>query len=189
MRKLSTAVVLTVLLGLVLFSIALAAPTLTVVQTQVTILSDGKLNVRYQLSFLENEARNSITTLGPFDAGHQLQDAYIDGPAGRSKISLSSQGGDKYGASLGLTTSRRADVHRDGQLRRGSSAACDPSGQRGPAGGGLVAARVGLAIGEEIVTFITPIELPAGVTKPEQVTQDIVAAAGLLEDSAVKSGL
>ena len=42
-----------------------------------------------------------------------------------------------------------------------------------------------LDIGEQVVTFILPIELPADVTQPEQVTDALVDESGLRTDDAV----
>ena len=47
-----------------------AAPTLTQVESQVTILQDGRYQVRYRLTFVDDASRRSINTIGPFDPGH-----------------------------------------------------------------------------------------------------------------------
>ena len=45
----------------------LAAPSLTQIQSQVTILEDGRLQVTYRLTFVDDASRSQINTLGPFD--------------------------------------------------------------------------------------------------------------------------
>ena len=41
-----------------------------------------------------------------------------------------------------------------------------------------------LPVGEQIVTIILPVELPAEVTQPEQVTDDLVDRAAIIVDDA-----
>ena len=93
MRKMIIPVSLASLLILLLGIVVLAAPTPTNANSQVTILSDGKLNVRYQITFVDDDRRNRITTLGPFEPGHQITEAKLDYAAGSSPINLVSQGG------------------------------------------------------------------------------------------------
>jgi hypothetical protein len=47
-----------------------AAPAITQVQSQVTVLQDGRLQVKYHLTFVDDDSRTQITTIGPFDLGH-----------------------------------------------------------------------------------------------------------------------
>ena len=47
-------------------------PTITEVNSQVVVLEDANLDVKYRLTFWENEPRDKITTMGPFDAGHRI---------------------------------------------------------------------------------------------------------------------
>ena len=187
MKKILAATILATGLLLVLFLVVWAQPNLTTANSQVTILSDGKLNVRYQLVFLETETRNKITTIGPFDPNHQMTDATLESKGVVSPVSLVSQGGGNYGANFAFTT-------QPGQtytvtVRYSVNRALDTTTRSD------VIFRVvnwspiqwSLPLGQEIVTFITPIELPAGVTQPEQVTQAIVSEVGILEDSGVKA--
>jgi hypothetical protein len=103
-RKLILCLLLTSVLLLLIGTPVLAAPTITDVNSQVTVLGDGKLDVRYQLTFLENESRNKITTLGPLDPGHQILAAQLDYSGGSSPIDLVSQGDNKYTANFGINT-------------------------------------------------------------------------------------
>ena len=51
-----------------------AAPTLTQIHSQVAVLEDGRLQVKYRLTFVDDDSRSQITTMGPFDRGHsQIQ--------------------------------------------------------------------------------------------------------------------
>ncbi len=54
MKKLATSILFASFLVLLLGLVAWAAPTLNVANSQVTIRSDGSLNVKYRLTFLEN---------------------------------------------------------------------------------------------------------------------------------------
>ena len=97
---------LLVLAGLLtLPGVALAgAPDLTTVDSQVTVLNDGQLDVKYSLTFLETEPRDRINTLGPLDPGHRLLDAAISGPDGTHTISPESKGGGFYTVPFGMNT-------------------------------------------------------------------------------------
>ncbi|MBU1878124.1 MAG: DUF2207 domain-containing protein, partial [Chloroflexi bacterium] len=187
MNKWLAAMGLALLLALLATAVVLAAPELTVIHSQVTILSDGKLDVKYRLSFLENEPRDKITTIGPFDPTHQIVAATLDGPGGSSPVNLVSKGSDQYTANFAVTTdpgeTYTVTVHY--RVER----ALDTTSIGGADYRVVSWAPVqwALPIGEQIVTFITPIELPADITRPEQVTQEVVQAAGLVEDAANKA--
>src|SRR5512144_1166873 len=165
MRKLSYALMLASVWLLIVSAIAFAAPTITSVDSQIAVLSDGKLDVRYQLTFLENETRNKITTLGPLDPGHQIIDAQLDYAGGSSPIDLVSQGDNKYTANFGLTT-QPGETYTV-TVRYRVNRALDTTQVNG------APYRVidwsppewALPLGEEIVTVITPIELPSDITQ------------------------
>ncbi|MBC8248224.1 MAG: hypothetical protein H8E90_00975, partial [Anaerolineales bacterium] len=53
-------------------------PTITQVNSQVVVLEDANLDVKYRLTFWESEPRDKITTMGPFDTGHRILDAHIE---------------------------------------------------------------------------------------------------------------
>ena len=69
-------------LGLCLFLaaqvVAAGPPIITQAESQVAVLSDGGLDVKYRLTFHETEPRSGITTMGPFDAGHRMLDYHIE---------------------------------------------------------------------------------------------------------------
>jgi tetratricopeptide (TPR) repeat protein len=186
-KRLSLAALLALAVAVALTMVALAAPTLTVISSQVTIRSDGKRNIKYQLSFLENEPRDKITTLGPFDSGSQMLDATLEGPVGASPVNLVSQGGDKYTANFGLSTQPGKTYTVTVRYKVDRALAATRAGADDLRVVSWAPPIWNLAIGEQIVTFITPIELPASVSTPEQVTSDVVKTAGLLEDSANKA--
>ena len=187
MRKLIPSLLLTSVLLLLIGAPVLAAPTIPTINNQVTVLSDGTLNVRYQLTFLENESRNKITTLGPFDPGHQMLEAKLDYGGGSTPIDLVSQGDNKYTANFGMSTqpgetytvTLRYQVNRPLDATNVNDQPYRVFAWSPP--------EWALPIGEEIVTVITPIELAADITQPEQVTNSIVEKAGLLENASNKA--
>ena len=97
---------LLILVSLLAFpGLALAqAPELTTVDSQVTVLSDGQLDIKYSLTFLETTPRDRINTLGPLDAGHRLVDATITGPDGERTVNLESKGSNFYAVPFGFDT-------------------------------------------------------------------------------------
>ena len=48
----------------------------------VVVLQDGRLDIRYTLTFTEHETRQQITQIGPFTSPHTLLSASGDGPDG-----------------------------------------------------------------------------------------------------------
>ena len=81
----------------------LAAPSLTQIQSQVTILEDGRLQVAYRLTFVDDASRSQINTLGPFDRGHTQIEATLQHDGQSSPARLVPLGDDKYRAySLGM---------------------------------------------------------------------------------------
>jgi hypothetical protein len=97
-------IVIGVCLWLTSFAGAAGPPIITKVESQVTVLGDGGMDVKYRLTFLETEPRNGITKMGPFDAGHQMLDYHIEHGGEESPISLNDQGGGFYGTSFGFNT-------------------------------------------------------------------------------------
>jgi len=166
-------------------------PIITEVKAQVTVLSDGALDVKYRLAFQETESRGGITTMGPFDAGHKVLDYHIEHEGQETPITLSSKGGGFYSVDFGFRTTPGADytVH----IHYRVSYAADWGSPLDETSVGEESYRVlewspiewSLEISEQIVTFILPIELPADVTQPEQVTDELVDRAGILVDDAV----
>lgn len=96
--------ILTLALPLAGTSLA-AAPTITQVDAQVTVLEDARLDVKYRLTFREVEPRNKISDMGPFDPGHQIVEAHLEYD-GRSKpVKLVNLGGGHYRAEFPISTS------------------------------------------------------------------------------------
>src|SRR5512136_2579625 len=189
-RILAIALVLAFLLLPALTVFAAGPPDLTQVDGQVAVKSDGGLGITYKLTFRETESRNQITTLGPLDPGHGLRASDIEGSDGkRGKVTLSSKGGGFYTVPFGFST-------QPGQtytltIRYDVPGTIDTTTIKGASFRVVTWAPVqwSLPIGEEIVRFILPVELPANITQPEQVTDAIVnQVAGLVTEQAnVKS--
>lgn len=166
-------------------SLAYAAgpPDLVQADGQVAVKSDGSLGITYKLTFRETESRNQITTLGPLDPGHSLRGAEIEGSDGkRGKVSLSSKGGGFYTVPFGFST-------QPGQtytltIRYDVPTLLDTTTIKDASFRVVTWAPVqwNLPIGEEIVRFILPVELPAGIAQPEQVTDAVVNQFGLVTE-------
>jgi len=63
--------------------------TINNVDVYVVVLSDGRLDVRYTLTFTENEAgRDRITEMGPFTQPHTIVSASGSGPDGAFTVNL-----------------------------------------------------------------------------------------------------
>ena len=67
----------------------LAQVELKEIKSQVNILQDGKLKVKYNLRFLERQTRNLIKTVGPFDANHSIDSVELANAASGEKIGVS----------------------------------------------------------------------------------------------------
>jgi hypothetical protein len=178
-------IVVGVCLWLTSGAMAAEPPIITKVESQVTVLSDGGLDVKYRLTFLETEPRSGITKMGPFDAGHRMLDYHIEHAGEESPISLSDQGGGFYGAGFGFDT--EAGEEYTVYIHYTVGYTLDETTVDGVSYRVLAWAPIqwNLEIDEQVVTFILPIELPEGVTQPEQVTDAIVDAAGILVDDSV----
>ncbi|MBM4466937.1 MAG: DUF2207 domain-containing protein, partial [Chloroflexi bacterium] len=159
-------------------------PTITEVRSQVVVQEDANLNVKYRLTFLESEPRDKITTMGPFDAGHRILDAHIEHDGQQTPVSLVSKGGGFYTVPFGLST--RAGKEYTVQVHYRVERPLDVTEIDGVEHRVLAWAPIqwNLYIGEQIVTFILPIELPADVTQPEQVTDEVVDKAAIVVDDA-----
>ena len=175
----------TLLLGWTAPAYAQEPPLITTVESQVAVQSDGSLSIRYRLSFREVDSRRGITTLGPLDAGHRIIDAHIEHGGEITPIQLNSKGRNEYSVDFGFST--RAGEDYTVQVRFTAPAALDATTYQGEAYRALAWAPIqwALPIGEQIVTYILPIELPADITQPEQVTDGLVNAAGLVVDDSV----
>ena len=167
---------------------AAGPPIITQVEAQVAVLSDGTLDIKYRLTFHETEPRSGITTMGPFDPGHQMLDYHMEHEGQESSIQLNSKGSGFYSVDFGFNTQAGVDytVHVHYQVKY----ALDETSVDGETYWVLEWAPIewSLEIGEQIVTLILPIELPADVTQPEQVTDELVDGTGIMvDDSTVSS--
>ncbi|HET89860.1 MAG TPA: DUF2207 domain-containing protein, partial [Chloroflexi bacterium] len=178
-------VIVTLGLGLTDTLRAAGPPIITQVDAQVTVLSDGMLDIKYRLTFHETESRSGITTMGPFDAGHQMLDSHVEQDGRETPVTLNDKGGNFYGVDLGFNTQPGLDYTV--QIHYRVAYALDETTADGASYRVLAWAPIqwNLEIGEQIVTFILPIELPADVTEPEQVTDELVDQAGILVDDSV----
>ena len=159
-------------------------PTITEVNSQVVVLEDSNLDVKYRLTFWESEPRDKITTMGPFDAGHRILDAHLEHDGQETPVSLASKGGGFYTVPFGLST--KPDREYTVQVHYRVERALDVTEIDGVEHRVLAWAPIqwSLYIGEQIVTFILPIELPSDVTQPEQVTDELVDRAAIVVDDA-----
>ena len=192
MKPLARILAITLLLTLLMLPALSAAPAhaagppdLTQVDGQVAVKSDGSLGITYKLTFHETESRNQITTLGPLDPGHAIRTSDIEGSDGkRGKVTLSSKGGGFYTVPFGFST--QVGQTYTLTIRYDVPGPLDTTTIKGAPFRVVTWAPVqwSLPIGEEIVRFILPVELPANITQPEQVTDAIVNQVGLVTEQA-----
>jgi hypothetical protein len=166
---------------------AFAAPTLAKVESQVTVLQDGRLQVKYRLTFVDDDKRGQITTFGPIDAGHSQLEAHLEHDGQTTPVSMVPLGGDKYRAEFEIQT--QAGGTYTLEVRYLVNRYLDTTTIDGVPYRVLAWAppQWALPIDEEIVTFIFPIELPADITQPEQVTDQVVNDARLFVKKDVVS--
>ena len=72
--------------------------------SQVTVRSDGSLDIIYRLTFRETASRRGITKMGQFDPGHQMLDAQIEYDGQAAPIHLNDLGDGFYSADFGQST-------------------------------------------------------------------------------------
>lgn len=88
---------------------AAGPPTITKVESQVTVLSDGALDIKYRLTFRETESRGGITTMGRFDPNREMLDYHIEHEGQESPITMNSKGDGYYGVDFGFNTKSGSD--------------------------------------------------------------------------------
>ncbi len=163
-------------------------PILTNITSQVTVRSDGTLDVKYELTFEETDARSGITSMGRFDAGHRMGDAVIVVDDEERPITLTPKESGFYGANFGFkTTPGKTYTVR---LRYTIPADMDRTTYNGESYRVLVWSPIewSLDIKEQIATVILPISLPADVQQAEQVTDALVSETGLVVNDSDISG-
>ena len=148
----------------------------------ITVLQDGRLRIRWELTLTENESgRDRIRELPPLDSPHTLLEAYGTGPDGRFKVTLQPTGrADVYSALFGLTTRQNSTytVTIRYEVDRSVFDATRIDGEEYRVIG-WASGEWSLPIEVLAATFVLPIELPANITQPEQVTDAIVNSAGV----------
>ena len=122
MRRIAVACLLLVLLVLAggALPVWAADPVrLDLVEAYVVVLNDGRLNVRYTLTFTELEAgRTKITQMGPFPSSHTIVSASGEGPDGAFTVTLS--GGTEYYQVNFEKSTRKGQQYKIGALYGGS---------------------------------------------------------------------
>ena len=165
-----------------------AAPALTEIHSQVTVLQDGRLQVKYRLTFLDDGSRTQISTMGPFDANHSQIEAHLEHDGQQSAVKLVPLGGNKYRAEFETTTQPGGTYTVEVSYLVNSyldTTVIDGVPYRVIA---WAPPQWGLPIDEQIVTFIFPIELAPEITAPEQVTDEVVNEARIfVSDDAAQS--
>jgi len=148
----------------------------------INVLQDGRLQITYELTFTERESgRGRISELPPLESPHMLIESFGTGPDGRFDVSMQSTGrANVYSAVFAQST------RLGGQYVITIRYEVDRSVFDSTTIDGEAYRAIGWASGEwalpiEILaaTFVLPIELPADVTRPEQVTDNVVNRAGV----------
>ncbi|MHB8996772.1 MAG: hypothetical protein ACYC63_16105 [Armatimonadota bacterium] len=147
----------------------------------VVIHSDGKATITYALTFKElQDGRSEIKTLGPFTPSHRILSS--SGTTGGSPftVSLDSLGEGKYHVSLGQRT-RRGEVYTVQVKYETTEPLMDHTTVEGKDHLAVFWSppQWSLPIQFQKIDIITPFALPPDIEKPEQVTQEVVQAAGL----------
>ncbi|MGD8399230.1 MAG: hypothetical protein PVG11_10285, partial [Anaerolineae bacterium] len=83
---------------------ARAAPALTQVESQVVVQEDGRLRIRYRLTFVDDASRTQITEIGPFDPGHTGAEGHIEYDGGQAPVTLVPLGGERYRVEFPIQT-------------------------------------------------------------------------------------
>lgn len=163
-------------------------PILTNITSQVTVRSDGALDVKYELMFEETDSRSGITSMGKFDAGHRMGDAVIVVDGEERRITLTAKETGFYGADFGFSTV--AGKTYTVRLHYTLPARMDSTTYNNEAYRVLAWSPIewSLDINEQIATLILPISLPADVQTAEQVTDTLVAETGLVINDSDKEG-
>ena len=105
MTKVRLGLLLVVVLLLMVWAVPVhAAPTLTEIHSQVTVLEDGRLKVKYRLTFVDDDSRTQISTMGPFDANHSQIEAHLEHDGQQSPVTLVPLGSNKYRAEFDTKT-------------------------------------------------------------------------------------
>ncbi len=172
-----------ILLGLYVPCASAQAPvTLNKSDYYITVLQDGRLRVKWELTFTEHESgRDRIRELAPLDSPHTLLESYGTGPDGRFGVSLQPTGvPNVYAAVFTQRTTINAQYTITVRYEVDRSV-FDPTTIDGEDYRviGWASGQWELAIEVLSATFVLPIELPADITKPEQVTDAVVNQAGV----------
>jgi hypothetical protein len=151
------------------------------VDSYVVIHSDGNARITYSLTFKDLQGgRSEIKTLGPFTPSHKIVSS--SGTTGGTSfpVTLDAIGQGKYHASLGLTTTR-GQVYTVQVKYETTEPLMDHTKVEGKDYLAVFWSPPQWALPIELqkIDIITPFALPAGISKPEQVTQEVVQAAGL----------
>ncbi|NLG27586.1 MAG: hypothetical protein GX557_06720, partial [Chloroflexi bacterium] len=156
--------------------------TLDLVDNYVTVLSDGRLNVRYTLTFTELEAgRDRFRAVGPFPDNHTIVSSSGSGPDGVFTVTLSGDGRPYYQVNFERST-RKGQQYEVMIRYTVDRSVFDETTYQGQSyrAIGWAPFEWSLPITRQEIRYILPLELPDGITQAEQVTDEIVNASGLL---------
>ncbi|NJN68492.1 MAG: hypothetical protein HC884_18170, partial [Chloroflexaceae bacterium] len=168
-------------------ALAQSAPQISQARTQIAVREDGTYDITYRLTFRETDSRDRITTLGPLDPGHTIIDARLEYGNTRRSLDLRALGDNQYRVPFGMTTQRGEEYTLQVRYTTSNALAATTYGGTDYRVVGWGAIQWNLPIEEQIVTFILPIELPAGITREEQVTDEVVDESGLIIEPEVVS--
>jgi len=150
-------------------------------ESYVVILSDGRLDIKYSLTFTELEnGRNKISQIGSFDTDSTILDASGQGPEGAFTVRLT--GSPPYYQVNFERSTRKGGQYKITIHYTIDHSVFDPTTYQGKK---LVVIgwppfEWAFPITRQEITYILPFELSADITIPEQVTDPIVNATGLI---------
>lgn len=165
---------------------AQSPPDITAITSQVTVGSDGHLDIKYQLTFHETVSRDRIKAFGPLDEGHTILEASLDYDGTSHPVTLVSNG-TTYAVPFGMMT--QADKDYTLSVHFTVNQPLDTTTYEGKDYRVVLWAppQWNIPVGEQTVTFILPVELPSSIKEPEQVTDEVVNQAGVIADTSTTS--
>ena len=164
-----------------------AAPVeLLLSDSQAFLQDDGGMDVIYTLRFRELESRSAIRKVGQFYQPLVFTRAWIEGGGSRATASLTSLGGGYYRVEFPGLTTRRGQVYRLVLHLRLYRRFADPTsaGDQQLLAVWFNPVRWELPVEKSVIRLVLPLELPAGLEKPEDITPQMVDALGVQTNAA-----
>lgn len=161
------------------------------VRSYVVVLGDGRLDVRYTVTFTEQESggRDRFAAVGRFITPLEFVSGEGSGPAGAFQVTVSptdrpSEEPFPEFMQVNFPRTERGQQYSVTVRYRVNRSVFDETTYQGASyrALGFAPPQWPLAIKKQMIDFVLPIELPAGIDQPEKVTDAVVDATGYLSD-------